>query len=97
MKNLKNQKNQVFKKKKTIFLSIIFIEGSEYSSESEEESQDLKRKTKELFRNAFCRKIFLDHFMSYLKQKNYITLYEEKFTQLANIFIDISTGFININ
>lgn len=30
--------------------------------------------------------------MSYLKQKNYITLYEEKFTQLANIFIDISTA-----
>ena len=92
MKNLKNQKNQVFTQIEFFYKRKFIIEGSECSSESEEEVQDLKKKTKELFKNSYCRKIFLDHFMHHLKQKNYINLYEEKFNQLASIFIDIATG-----
>ena len=92
MKNSKNRKNLVCCH--FIYLKIKKKEGSEHSSENEEEVQDMKKKTKELFKNAFCRKMFLDHFLSYLKNKNYITLYEEKFNQLAVIFIDIASGII---
>ena len=92
MKNSKNQKNLVCWH--NIYLKIKKLEGSEYSSESEEEVQDMKKKTKELFKNAFCRKMFLDQFLSFLKNRNYITLYEEKFNQLAAIFIDIATGIL---
>lgn len=67
-------------------------ENSSENSENEEEIQDIKKKSKGLFKNSFCKKIFLDHFLNYLKQKNYITLYEDKFNQLTNIFIDLCAG-----